>query len=303
MPAANLSPAGPAATRTTVWTRRRGPRRAAPRRSPPTSQLGRGRLDLLGGRGALHRQHRTPAPPGAAPSPPARQRRDRSRGDHVEALAVRAVLRSARARTSTRRGPAGHDLVRKVVRRASGSIRVTRRSGRRDGEHQPGQSRTRAHVGDGAPGSSAASSAQLTRCRSHSRGTSRGPISPRTHALGRQERGVPLGEGAASRGEDPASTAGSGGGGVSRETWPSGRAAPPRSDAARHPRTPRSDRRRRRRRARPCARRASSAAARPARRSPSPGRPWPRPAPRARGAGARWPETSSISRDRSPVSR
>ncbi len=61
-----------------------------------------------------------------------------------------------------------------------------------------------------------------------------------------------------------ASTAGSGGGGVSRETSAIRPGAPPRSDAAPRPRTPRTARRLRRRRARPCARRATSDGAQPA---------------------------------------
>ena len=126
---------------------------------------------------------------GQGPAEQPVQRRHRPRGDHVEAGAGREAPRPDRAppRRCVRPRSATTSS-RKVVRRSSGSTSVTRRSGRRIATTRPGQPRTAADVADRGALRHAARSAtaQLSRCRSHSRGTSRGPISPRTVACAGQ---------------------------------------------------------------------------------------------------------------------
>ena len=148
-----------------------------------SSSVARG-LDLLGDRAALHRHQRTGrARPAASTSraaaPAARPRARSPRRTGARRAARRRGRGPPRPLLSPRSAATSS---RKVVRRSSGSTRVTVRSGRAIASTRPGQAGTGADVAHRRrrPGSARPSSAQFTRCRSHSRGASRGPISPRT---------------------------------------------------------------------------------------------------------------------------
>ena len=210
------------------------------------------------------------APPGAdqrqRPAQQLGQGRQRPGGDHVEALRAGPVLGPARAPPRPSRDPAAPPPPRgrrsAVPSARSGSPArplVRWRSPARAGRprsRDPPRSRAVAPAG--------ATSAELTRCRSQSRPTSRGPIRPRRTPSEANSAAYCSIRAWRSAGKSAASTAGSGGGGVSRETSAIRPGAPPRSDAAPHPPTPRTARRLRRRRARPCARTATSDGAQPA---------------------------------------
>ena len=140
--------------------------------------LGRGRRPssrAAGRRAAAAAGTSRPAGPAARPRgrSPRRRRRARAGPDPPRPGRARRSPGPARAGRRTRPGTS--------TRRASGSSSVTVRSGRASASGMPGSpaplptSTTRAPA---APATAIA--AELSRCRSHSRGTSRGPISPRT---------------------------------------------------------------------------------------------------------------------------
>ena len=164
------------------WASHRAPAGAAPRRSPR--------------RGAAPARPRSissaaeqpfiasSAPPGATSGRPQRS----SFGSGASARAVTTSNRSGRVQssarprtTSTPRDPAGRRPPRGTPSAApsarSGS--PARPGGRSPAPAPAGPPRSRGRPRRRPPAASGASRAQLTRCRSHSRGTSRGPISPR----------------------------------------------------------------------------------------------------------------------------
>ncbi len=89
---------------------------------------------------------------------------------------------SARPRTTVTSSPASSmNSARNIVRRSSGSTSVTRRSGRAIASGIPGSPAPLPTSTTVAPSAmSSPITAQLRMCRSHSRGSSRGPINPRS---------------------------------------------------------------------------------------------------------------------------
>ena len=267
---------------------RTAPRSASPARRPELDHLGRPRTRAAQRRRRPPRSRRRPrrpsSPParrsgatsGSAPAEQPVQRSHRARRHHVERSRRRAAPRPGRARTSTLLQPElAHHLVEE---RGPAQQRLHQRDPQvrpGDRQHQPGQARARADVGTRSRrgGTSSPSTAQLSRCRSQSRGTSRGPIRP-ADARRRSPAARRTARPAAARSDANTLRAASGAEGVSRETsltrshGRSRGAGPRRSAAAPRPRTPTSARPRPRRRGRPCARTASSGPATPARRTP-----------------------------------
>ncbi len=119
------------------------------------------------------------------------ERRDGPRRDHLPG--ARPATSSARPRTTrTSRPRSSTTSVSQTVRRSSGSTSVTRRSGRASATAIPGSPAPLPTSTTVAPaGTSSPSTAQFSTCRVHSRGTSRGPISPRSTPLRRQVHGEP----------------------------------------------------------------------------------------------------------------
>src|SRR5689334_1119005 len=158
------------------------------------------------------------------------------RSSGASALAVttsktwRPCSSSARLRTTSTFDSARSSTTssRNVVRRSNGSTRVMWQSGRTSARTRPGSPAPEPRSTTVAPsGIRAASPAQLRRCRSQSRGASRGPISPRStpgpasSSAYRWARSKPSPKA-------PRASAGAGGSGrsgtltcglVSRETW------------------------------------------------------------------------------------
>ena len=125
---------------------------------------------------------------------------------------------SARARiTSTLPNPrAVTASSRNMVRRASGSTRVTCRSGRLRARTRPGNPAPLPMSATSRPsGIARPNMAQFSRCRSQSRGTSRGPIRPRTTPCS-ASRWANCSASAKECGNTPSATVGAAG--VSRET-------------------------------------------------------------------------------------
>ena len=148
-------------------------------------------LDLVRGRRPFHRQH-----PAAdvgerqAPAGEPVQRSHRASGDDVGAM-QRPTCSSARPRTTVTWSvspSAATASSRKAVRRASGSTRMTEISGLATASTIPGRPAPEPTSMTVAPGEiSSPTTAQLSRCRSQSRGASRGPISPRRTPRSRAE--------------------------------------------------------------------------------------------------------------------
>jgi hypothetical protein len=161
-----------------------------------------------------------------------------------------------------------------VVRRNSGSTRVTDRSGLRIAITSPGNPapEPRSHTEDPSPISSV-TPAQLSRWRSHNRGTSRGPINPRTVATSASTAAYASAVGKASENTLRATAGAEGVAGslnVSRETFtPEG---PPRDVVVPLRRTRTSALPPLQRRERPCARTETWARGTRAPRSPAPAR-------------------------------
>ena len=141
-------------------------------------------------------------PPGpqqtAAPADQPGERRDRPGGDDVDGARRRRTTDRSSARPRTTRhirpGPRelGHPLVEEL--HPAGHRLHQRQDDVRTGQPQryAGQTRAAADVDHpGARGTASATAALLSTCRSHSRGTSRGPISPRS-PVGRQPGDVLL---------------------------------------------------------------------------------------------------------------
>ena len=195
-----------AARRPAPGGRGRSPRRppcSAGRRSPiaaPRRPRGGSTADRRGdGRAARRRVHlgRARTRPSARPAHPTRRARGGAAGRRVvqagpRPRAVDDVTPSHRLRTPELLGPtaldrrrgsprSGHDLASQSTRRASGSSEqtggpagraptVSRAARRRSRRRRPCAGRDQ--LGDAA---------QLSTCRSHSRGASRGPSRPRSH--------------------------------------------------------------------------------------------------------------------------
>ena len=178
--------------------RRRAPQRLQRRRARPQSRPPR----CCPSWPPAPRRARPPAASTSRAGGPGARPRGRSRRRSARARASA----SARPRTTvTRSSPRSPTTSsRNVVRRRSGSTRVTVTSGRAMASTSPGRpapdpmSHTRAPAG-----TTSASTAQLSRCRSHSRGTSRGPSRPRTVPGIGQPVGVRLGQGQPARKRTP----------------------------------------------------------------------------------------------------
>ena len=224
-------------------------------RSPSAASSGRSAADLLFGRAALQGQQDTARGP-AAGGTNASRRASGATARETTTSYVSGGPRPGRGRPGRgRRAPSSSTTaVRKVARRSSGSSRVTRRSGRAQGQRDARQPGAGADVDDVEPvGTRSASAGLLKTCRSQSR-------SPRAGRSGPTNAAVQQIDVAAERrpGSKTASTqaagAGRTGGGSGR------RAARRRGAGAPRPRTRWSGRRPPPRRARSCARTGSSAA-------------------------------------------
>ena len=168
---------------------------SAPRGRPPRSWPVRFRRLRSG---AARRRPQSSSSSALAPLSARRRPPGRVRGRHQPAS--RSSGATARAVTTSARTPAAAAVSARsrrtvtffssrsarisssqVVRRSSGSSRVTSRSGRARASGMPGSPApepTSISVASG--GTSSATTAQLRTCRSHRRGTSRGPIRPRS---------------------------------------------------------------------------------------------------------------------------
>ena len=123
--------------------------------------------------------HRSAAA-GRAPVGETSERGDRPSGDDVGPLPPRRTAGSSAARARSPGSARSSTTSRsQSTRRAIGSTRTSEMSGRAITSGIPGSPAPDPTIDDpGAPGASA-TTALLSTCRSHSRGTSRGPISPR----------------------------------------------------------------------------------------------------------------------------
>ncbi len=152
------------------------------------------------GSSLLRRPPQRPRPPRSGhgfPSAPREHRVVRPGGGTTRAgggegrRRVRSPRRTVDRRAGTRHAPAPRSRCRaraastassrKIVRRSSGSTRVRLRSGRAIASTIPGSPAPEPTSHTRAPrGRSSSSTAQLRRCRSHSRAGSRGPTRPRS---------------------------------------------------------------------------------------------------------------------------
>ena len=140
------------------------------------------RLEFLRRRLPLDRDQLTTRPqqPGG-PANELLQRRHRPRRGHVRPYRRgRLLLCPGSDHRNVRQSSSRTHSSRKTERRSSGSSRITWSEGRSIASTIPGRPAPEP-MSTSSPrsGTSSATSAQFTRCRSHSRAVSRGPISPR----------------------------------------------------------------------------------------------------------------------------
>ncbi len=219
------------------------------------------------------------------------QRSSRSNGATAREVTTSKVRTpassSARPRTTSTfsRPRSATTSLRKTVRRSSGSTSTKDRSGRAMASTRPGRPAPEPMSATDAPsGRTSPRSAQFKMWRSHRRGTSRGPISPRTTPASASHSAYRSAN--SNRSDANTLRAESGTEGVrslrsftppvsvvSRETPSFTRVLRPHNDAVRLPLRTTSDPRPRRRREPPCARTATSGSTRRGSRSPSPSPP------------------------------